>query len=499
MNPVLLSLLAATLVAGDDTPPRGLRLNDPQAFQGYTLFAPLLSGTTFLIDMQGVVVHKWVTDAAPMSVELLENGHLLRMSRINENPVFFGGGIGGRIQELDKDGQVLWEFVLTDAQRCMHHDIERLPNGNVLAIAWEFLSRDEAIALGRDAEQTDGRGFWPDCVLEIEPTRPSGGKIVWEWHAKDHFVQDRDPKKPGFGKIAEHVGRFDINFRPTEKKPPANDEEKKKQDEAAQKMRALGYAGGDAEDDEEDTTKPKPAGPTFRWAGDWMHTNAVHYDATSDLIALSSPRFSEIFVIDHSTTTAEARTEKGGRYGKGGALLYRYGNPQNYGLGTEADRRLFEQHDCQWIPAGSPGAGNMTVFNNGGGRADKEYSSVDEIVLPFDAKRGFARDAKSAFGPKELAWTYTDPENFYAPFISGCQRLANGNTLICEGPAGRFFEVTSAGKIVWEYLNPFGGEIPPSFGSAAPKDQPAKVEPIAAFRVTRIAKDHPGLAKIGVK
>lgn len=491
---LLLVAITGPASATQDTTPRGLRENKPEAFQGYTLFSPLLSGTTFLVDMSGEVVHRWETKSAPMSVELLANGRLLRMSRIDDNPVFFGGGIGGRIQELDRDGKVLWDYVLSNENVCMHHDIERLPNGNLLAIAWEFLSRDEAIARGRDPENTDGRGLWPDCVLEIRPTRPSGGEIVWEWHVKDHLVQDRDPEKPSFGAIADHPDRFDFNYNPPKRKP-ASDEDKKKEEERLRAMKALGYAGGDEGEGEEKA----PPTPSLSWAGDWMHTNAVHYEPTSDLVLLSSPRLSEIFVIDHSTTTAEARTEEGGHRGKGGALLFRYGNPKNYGAGTESDRQLFEQHDAQWIPPGLPGAGHVTVFNNGSGRPDKEFSSVDEIVLPFDAKRGFAHEPKQAFGPKSPVWSYSDPGTFYSFFISGCQRLPNGNTFVCSGQQGRFFEVTAAGKIVWEYLNPYGGEIPASFGKAAPKDQPLpQVEPIAVFRATRIAPDHPGLAALGI-
>ena len=38
--------------------------------------------------------------------------------------------------------------------------------------------------------------------------------------------------------------------------------------------------------------------------------------------------------------------------------------------------------------------------------------------------------------------------------ISGAHRLPNGNTLICAGVRGTFFEVTPAGETVWEYVNP---------------------------------------------
>jgi hypothetical protein len=95
---------------------------------------------------------------------------------------------------------------------------------------------------------------------------------------------------------------------------------------------------------------------------------------------------------------------------------------------------------------------------------------VEELVLPFDAKRGFLREPGAAFGPKLPAWTYVDPKTFYSPYISGAQRLPNGNTLICAGVPGRVFEVTAAGEIVWEFLNPHGGDHPaPTQAGQAPR------------------------------
>ncbi|MBT4940429.1 MAG: aryl sulfotransferase, partial [Rhodospirillaceae bacterium] len=55
--------------------------------------------------------------------------------------------------------------------------------------------------------------------------------------------------------------------------------------------------------------------------------------------------------------------------------------------------------------------------------------------------------------------------SFYSPHISGMQRLANGNTLICEGGKGCIFEVTPEGEVVWEYVsdtwthNPAQGDV----------------------------------------
>jgi len=473
-------------------PPRGLRLSTEGAGAGYTLFAPLRSTTVFLIDMRGEVVHRWETGQPTTSVDLLPGGRLLACSRFEENPVFFGGGLGGLIRELDWDGSVLWEFVLSNEHQCQHHDLEPLPNGDVLAIVWEHLTRDEAIALGRDPAASDERGLWPDAVLEIEPARlpgETGGRIVWEWHARDHWVQDLDPTKSNHGSIPDQPGRIDMNadFRDA---PPLTEEQRKKQAELEEQMRALGYAGG--EEKEAGDLKPKTA-----TTPDCMHTNSVDYNPELDLVLLSSPRLHEVFVIDHGTTTDEARGSSGGRRGHGGELLWRWGNPQRYGAGSEAEHFLFGQHDAEWIPAGLPGAGHVTLFNNGHMRPGREYSSIEELVLPFDPARGFLRESGRPYGPAQPFWRYVPPESesFYSFFISGCQRLANGNTLICSGAQGRFFEVTADGRIVWEYWNPYGGEIEPSFGRAAPAgNPPPKVEPKAVFRATRIAPDDPRLA-----
>ena len=251
-------------------------------------------------------------------------------------------------------------------------------------------------------------------------------------------------------------------------------------------MRALGYTGGDEDDDAADgTDKPEP---------DWMHTNGIDYHPELDLIVASSPHLCEIFVIDHSTSSAEARGSSGGRFGRGGDLLYRWGNPKNYGRGADDDRALHYQHDPQWIPAGLEGAGRLLLFNNGQEReSDASWSSIDELILPLDPKLGFQRLSDAAFGPDAPAWSYEAEEqtSFYSAFISGCQRLPNGNTLVCSGAQGRFFEVTRSGRLVWEYLNPFGGEIPVSFGKAS--ERTPKVDSKAVFQATRIAPEHPAL------
>ncbi len=468
--------------------PSGVLVNQPGAAEGLVLFAPLRSRKTFLIDRLGEVQHTWESELPPLSVYLLDDGTLLRCGRVQENPTFNRGGRSGTIQRLAKDSSLVWEYVLCDENRSLHHDIEPLPNGNVLAIAWERLDREQALALGRDPEFT-GTGWWPDSVLEIEPTLPKGGKIVWEWHAKDHLIQDLDPAKPNYGAVAEHPERIDVNAE-NRRVPVLSAEEQRLEEERRREMAALGYGDGD---EPEGTADAPERAPAIR-SDDWLHMNSVDYQPETDLVLLSTPTFNEIWIIDHSTTSAQARGSSGGRFGKGGDLLWRWGNPAHYGRGTKADQQLFFQHQAEWIPPGLPGAGHVTVFNNGMRRPGKEYSSIDELVLPFDPARGFQRAPERAFGPSAPLWSYSDPERFYSFFISGCQRLTNGNTFVCSGKQGRLFEVTPAKEIVWEYWNPYGGELERVFSNGG-KDLS---RPTSCFRATKLRPDHPGIAALGL-
>jgi hypothetical protein len=53
-------------------------------------------------------------------------------------------------------------------------------------------------------------------------------------------------------------------------------------------------------------------------------------------------------------------------------------------------------------------------------------------------------------------WSYrgSPAEPFFTRWCGAAQRLPNGNTLISETDAGRAFEVTPEGEIVWEFYNP---------------------------------------------
>ena len=407
----------------------GLRLCTEEAQPGYTLFGPSLSTETYLLDLNGEVVHRWDSDWLPgETVYLEENGHLLRTARDGAGTPFQTGGMGGRIQEYDWDGNLVWEFQYSGPDHLQHHDMTRLPNGNVVMIAWELKTEAEAEAWGRAPDLVGSQGLWINHLIEVDPT---SNEIVWEWHLWDHLIQDIDPSKPNYGVVEDHPELVDLN-----------------------------------------------AGGTF--AVDWNHTNGIDYDAELDQLILSARNQDEIWILDHSTTAEEATGHTGGARGRGGDLLYRWGNPANYGAGDSSDKQLFGQHDAEWIRDGLDGAGNILLFNNNWGGQE---SAIFELELPLEPDGSYRMDGAS-FGPSAPLWTYTDPDRaFHSPFISGSQRLPNGNTLICEGWPGRIFEVNPEGDMVWEYVSP----------ATAHGIVPNGEEPVdnRVFRAERLSPEYP--------
>ena len=109
----------------------GLSINDPKAFQGYTLLAPMMSTKTYLLDMEGRVVKTWESDCNPaLCAYLLEDGHLLRPGSVPQTSFGFAPGLGGKIQEFTWEGELVWDYRFSNATQYPHHDICRLPNGN---------------------------------------------------------------------------------------------------------------------------------------------------------------------------------------------------------------------------------------------------------------------------------------------------------------------------------------------------------------------------------
>jgi len=436
---LFLSLAVFLRVHGQDQTV-GLIQNTENAYDGYTLFASLQYPATYLINNEGQIVHSWEHDyVAGNAIYLLENGNLFRSVDPMTATHFIMGGDGGLIEIVDWDGNPVWQYEYSNEMVRHHHEALYLPNGNVLILAWEYKSREEAIQAGRDSTTMDEDSLWPEHLVEVKPNGSSGGDIVWKWHIWDHLIQDYDPSKDNYGVVEDHPELIDINY--------------------------------------------------FKnYLADWQHANAIDYNESLDQILISSRDFDEIWIIDHSTTTEEAAGHSGGLSGKGGDILYRYGNPRTYRAGTKEDQVFFSQHNVHWIPEGLEGAGHLLAFNNGPLRPEPRFSSIDELVLPMDGSGNYIDpEPGSAYGPDEFVWRYIadPPESFYSTFLSGAQRLPNGNTLICSGAFGTFFEINRENEIVWEYISPVTVD--------GPVEQGVELEERdnIVFRAKRYGKDYP--------
>ncbi|MCX7011386.1 MAG: aryl-sulfate sulfotransferase [Candidatus Sumerlaeota bacterium] len=439
-----------------------------KAYTGYTLFAG--AGVSYLIDMSGQVVHTWRIGTNP---RLLDNGHLLDATK--DDPSGFGG-----FQELDWDGNVVWEYTEKREGYSPHHDWQRIVNPALNApttiyIANRSISNEEAIAAGCDPANGPYDGAQMDTIVEID----MDGNVIWEWRFFDHVVQDVDPTKPNFvrqGKtIADWPGRLNLNL---------------------------------------------PGRPLKR---DWLHCNSLDYNAQSGHIVINSVQ-GECYVIDHKGTfiAGDPQASIAKAAGAAGDFLYRFGDPARYGQGdpprvledwtlvTSGNKQIGGSHGASWIPAGLPGAGHILLFNNRQYLQERtNQSSAMEInpfldasgmdtgryVNPPDAgysRTQFHRDTHKPdkLVSKQVVWSYSSKSNqsFFSHIGGSAQRLPNGNALICSDTEGHLFEVTAEGELVWEYINPATKEL------GAVKVMPDALPMVnSVFSARRYGSDHPAL------
>ena len=390
-----------------------------EVFEGYTIFTPQVgnpnSGSeTLLLNNDQETVHSWSHNRGPASMPYLiqedepglENTILVYPYRV-PNPTMDSGGVGGGVQFVDWNSNVLWDFVLSNEQYQHHHDVAPMPNGNILMVAWEAFTSNEAYDMGREPGSIDNplNQMWSTAILEIEPYT---NNVVWEWHMWDHLVQELGPGYGAtYGNIEDHPELMNINE---------------------------GNVGSGS-------------GPGSSNA-DWIHINAIDYNESLDQIAISSRFMSEIYIIDHSTTTEEAASHEGGNCGKGGDFLYRWGNPQIYNRGNNSTQILDDQHSVNWIPEGYPGEGNLIVFNN---RHQGNQSAGVEFTPPLTEDGNYIILGTQPFGPEEPTWVYHPGPGWHTNVQGGAFRLPNGNTLLTVCDDADIYEVTYEGEVVWDY------------------------------------------------
>ena len=341
-----------------------------------------------LTNKTGYVLHTWnLQDKLGNDFQLLPNGDILAMLKSDNVPQNLShGGYGGSVQIIGSDGTIKWRYDgLTNETMLAHHDVELLPNGNILVMVWENLNCTTAIELGIDC-QAD---LSYESLYEVNITDSS---IVWKWRSLDHLIQDRYPDKPNFGNITSNAHRIDFNYN---------------------------------------TNHPKHG-----LSGDIMHANGIDYDEDNNLIYLSVNFYSEVWVIDHSTTTEQAATQTGGNYGVGGSLVYRFGNSAAY---QSNESIIFEKNHYPNLieDPNKLGFGNILVFSNG----NNNISTVFELSLPVSDY--------PTLTPPEIIWNYSN-EYLFSDKLSGAERGRNNNTYIAEGDYG-VWEVTPDGDIAWKY------------------------------------------------
>lgn len=364
-----------------------------QQWDGLTLYSNGNATAAYLVDTSNVTVKSWtgLTGGTGYSSYLAPGGTLVRSVKVT-NSVFNGGGASGRMQKIDYAGNLIWDYTHSSTTYYTHHDHCVLPNGNVLMIAYELKTQAElATAGGTNTALTSG--IWPEKIIEVQPTGATTGNIVWEWHVWDHLVQNVNSSKANYQtSIVNHPELLNINYQ-------------------SQK--------------------------------DWMHCNGLDYNPILDQIALSSHNMNEWYIIDHSTTTAQAASHSGGNSGKGGDFLYRWGNPAAYqATGT---KYLNVTHDVHWIPEGHPNAGRLVGFNNQG--ISTTQSCIDQVTTPYDGNYNYTITPGSAFGPsiygqRTTGFGYTSNEG-------SSEQLPNGNTLVCVSISGKIYEITPSGAIIY--------------------------------------------------
>ncbi|MBN1309712.1 MAG: aryl-sulfate sulfotransferase [Chitinispirillaceae bacterium] len=442
--------------------------------EGYVLSAAFMSDTTDLFDKDGNIIFKWVhtiidtiidssrtpprvttskvSATCGYSCYLLENGNLLRSCSRPGLRVGDGAApVNGVIQEVDLDGTILWEDTIADVDQSLHHDFKPIkkPDGsyNVLAVSFVTATKEVAVAAGVDSAvfgtgMMQRKSFQAEKIIEIKPDLTGAGnsEIVWQWHILDH-VASKD-------NVLAHPELFDGTH---------------------------------------------PTWPAF--PAQWVHLNGIDYSAEKDLVLFSSRVFSEVYVIDHSTSTEEARGSTGGNYGKGGGLLYRWGHPSNYIMEfidsmiitperitvrrgdttitpaetTIVTKRLGHEGDLvnclhcpTWIPEGYRNAGNILFFHNNADANMKQVGCSQAVEInPWDAEGALnTLTAGSPAAPLPATWVYESTDSMYSASMSSAIRMKSGNTLVHEaypggnqsGLSSTIREVDPSGQMVGEKI-----------------------------------------------
>lgn len=402
--------------------PTGATVYNPdKCWNGFTVFPAAHQGA-LLVDMNGNELHLW-RDLQGFPNKIFPGGHVMG-SRGIRSPKY---GLQDQIDlvQVDFEGNVVWEwnkaeYIEDPGEKAQwmarqHHDFQR--EGN--PVGYYAPGMDPKIDSGntlvlchRDVEQPyiSDKPLVDDVIYEVNWE----GDIVWEWQCSDWA------KDMGFSEEALNAMSRNPNMR-----------------------------GGSLIDN-------APA------VGDWMHVNSMSALGPNKWFDAGDERFHpDNIIIDGRETNINLILSK-----KTGEIVWQLG--PDYSTGAAKDIGwIVGQHHTHMIPKGLPGEGNILIYDNGGWGG---YGAPNPAALQGgkNATRDWSRVLEIDPVSMKIVWQYTpheagfivplDANRFYSPFISGAQRLPNGNTLITEGSDGRIFEVTKDHEIVWEFISPYWGK-----------------------------------------
>ena len=388
--------------------PTGTTIFKPdKTWSGYTVFITPDSDGVVLMDMNGRVVKQWkmFSGAAGGPARILPGGHVIA-----------GEGSGLPHQESpalvqrDWDGKEIWRFDRAEQipgangaqvwSARQHHDWQRpdFASGYYAPGATPSIAPATTLVLSHSNvvnPQISDRRLEDDRLIEVGVD----GKISWDWRASDHAGEF------GFSADARSVIR-----------------------------QALGF---------------NRARDSF----DWLHINAAAYVGPNHWYDEGDTRFAPDNVVISSRESSFIAI-----VGRSGKIVWRMGPDYRESEALRKLGQIIGQHNPHIIPKGLSGAGNLLVFDNGGtsgyGFANPAAPDGNDSL-----RRGSSRVVEVNPVTFEKVWEYAiggqESYRFYSHYVSGAQRLANGNTMITEGADGRIFEVTTSGEIVWEYVSPY--------------------------------------------
>lgn len=405
-----MAVLGGQIAAAPSVFPTGVTVNDPAAWSGYTVLSLLGAPYAAVIDMNGRIVKQWegFNASAGGPVRVFPGGEVIAPAGAHaghqESLALVAQDFNGReLWRLDRNETITVDGKQVNALR-QHHDWQRsdFPSGYYSpAYTPAATAKVRTLLLTHTTRTIPAIGpgeLEDDHLIELD----ADGRVSWEWRAGDHVDE--------FG--------FDAAAR------------------AALRTAA--------------TPAPRRAGaPAAARALDWVHINSATWLGPNKWFDAGDKRFAPDNVIISSRSASFLAI-----IGRDGHVVWRMGPDFRESPELLAIGQIIGQHHAHFIPKGLPGEGNLLVFDNGGASG---YGSSSPIAPQGVNTLARANSRVLEIDPVTLkrVWMYNGA-GFFSTNISGAQRLPNGNTLITEGAGGRVFEVNTAGKIVWEYMNPSG-------------------------------------------